>query len=422
MNLHPFPFANLDENRGFVGSLRPGVKGVARRNHEAAFIAWAGRATGQYGKVHVQANSPDIWFPVVEVGNIREYKYHVLADVFHKIEYDDQGDYKSKSYYLKVEIHSKEYIENRIYGLDAAIRTGMTYTGMAAVGMTYTIQKRLPLSQFVDMFGDLQDWAENKLGEFLVVPVPGPRSSKEVYGRSSYGEDLKSVCKALINRHIMREQVLNKHSDPNMIGPKGMFDTYDPVTQKPVIRLGGQYLQYRWDPGMQPPDVHYLEFNQLKAYMDAVQQAINELKRNFLDLAEIPPASLAGSEEFQTARVSGIAYRLMMQPLVDKVKRISKDLEPRAKWVLSLAGKLSGVEYDDIVIDFADPFTKIPIEEQQRVSGLFLSKLISRKTGLRELGYTEEQIEKIEEEMAAEEQQMEIKIPSPFGFEGIHNG
>lgn len=373
-------------------------------------------------QVKIQSNSPDIWFPVVKPGNLREYQYHVLADIFHKVEQDEWGENKSKAYYLKVEIHNKEQIEHRVYALDTAIRTGMTYTGMAALGMSYTIQEQMNIKAFEDLFPTFQGLPssgieQNPLNEFLVIPVPGPRTSKEVYGRSSYGADLKSVAKALIEEYIQREQVLTKHFDPNLIGPKGMFDSYDPVTQKVVMRFGGKYLSYRWDPGMTPPDVHYLEFAQLKAYMDAVQQDINDLTQKFLNLAEIPPAVLAGSEgQSIGARVSGVAYRLMLTPLTDKVQRMTRSLQPRALHTLNLAMELNGTHVDTAVIQFPDPSPKIPLEEAQRVASLFLGKIISRAQSLRELNYSDEQVIQIQKEIEDESQSSQIpSISSPTG-------
>ena len=375
-------------------------------------------------QVKIQSNSPDIWFPVVMPGNLRGYQYHVLADIFHKVEQDEWGENKSKAYYLKVEIHSKDEIEHRVYALDTAIRTGMTYTGMAALGMSYTIQEQMNLNAFVDLFPSFAGLPssgieQNPLGKFLVIPVPGPRTSKEVYGRSSYGADLKTVAKALIEEYIQREQVLAKHFDPNLIGPKGMFDSYDPVTQKVVMRFGGKYLSYRWDPGMTPPDVHYLEFSQLKAYMDAVQQDINDLTQKFLNLAEIPPAVLAGSEGTMGARVSGIAYRLMLTPLTDKVQRMTRSLQPRALQALNLAMELAGTHVDTAVIQFPDPSPKIPLEEAQRVASLFLGKIISRAQSLRELNYSDEQVLQIEKEIQDESSQSSLASGLTYGRQKV---
>jgi hypothetical protein len=44
-NLPAFTFGKLVESQSFGGFLRPGVKGVARRNHEAPSIPWPGRAS-----------------------------------------------------------------------------------------------------------------------------------------------------------------------------------------------------------------------------------------------------------------------------------------------------------------------------------------------------------------------------------------
>ena len=370
------------------------------------------------GNVKLQSNSPDIWFPIVESGNLREFKYHVLADVFHRVEYDTDGTPKSKQYYLKAEIHSKEQIEHRIYQLDTAVRTGMTYTGMMSLGMSYTIQRQCDLADFLDVFPYLSELPDdgiedNPIGDFLIIPIPGPRGSKDVYGRSSYGQDLKSILKALIDRYIEREWVLNKHGDPNMIGPKGMFEQYDPVTQKSIIRAGGKYFGYRWDPGMTPPDIHYSENQQLAAIMGAVQQDITDLTQAFLNLAEIPAVVLAGTAQGMRGAVSGTAYRLMLHPLVNKVERLERSLQPRALQALKLACRLLDKPAESVTIKFADPFPKIPAEEATRVMTLRnpQSPIISNQQALRELGYDDDTVDKIMEEMKTEKP----PEPAPMG-------
>ena len=361
------------------------------------------------GTVKLQSNSPDIWFPVVKPGNLREFQYHVLADTFFRVEYEADGSERQKRYYLKAEIHSKDQIEHRIYSLDTSMRTGMGYTGMQTIGMMFTIQKQQVLADFIDLFpylgGIPEDGIEpNEIGEFLVIPVPGPRGSKDVYGRSSYGSDLKSILKALLDRYIEREWVLNKHGDPNMIGPKGMFDSYDPVTQKSIIKAGGKYFGYRWDPGMTPPDIHYIENQQLAAIMGAVQQDIDDLTGKFLNLAEIPGVVLAGTQDGMRGAVSGTAYRLMLSPLVSKVQRLERSLQPRVLGVLKLACRLLKKPAESVSIKFADPFPKIPAEEATRIMTLrnAQSPIISNHQALRELGYPDDQVDKIIAEMEIE--------------------
>jgi hypothetical protein len=373
------------------------------------------------GTVKIQSNSPDIWFPVVKPGNLREYQYHVLAEVFHRANYEADGSERSKTYYLKAEIHSRDQIEHRIYSLDTSMRTGMTYTGMQSLGMMYTIQKQMALADFEDLFPYLKDIPEdgiepNEIGEFLIIPVPGPRGSKDVYGRSSYGQDLKSIIKALMDRYIEREWVLNKHGDPNMIGPKGMFDSYDPVTQKSIIKAGGKYFGYRWDPGMTPPDIHYIENQQLAAIMGAVQQDITDLTQAFLNLSEIPAVVLAGTEAGMRGAVSGTAYRLMLSPLVNKVERLERSLQPRALRALKLACQLLKKPADSVSLKFADPFPRIPAEEASRILTLRnpQSPIISNQEALRVLGYSDDKVTQIMKEMS-DEKTNDVKIQG-FGL------
>lgn len=291
------------------------------------------------GKAVLQSNCPVIWYPIVEKGNLRRVLYHVLATTFKRGEIA----------YLKVEIHSKNDIEHRVYELT-------TSANGTSLG------QRMDFAGFSEEFPGIQEIETHNLGEFLVIPISNIRTSKDVYGKSSYNDAAKSIAKKLIDRYNQVDRVLDKHSDPNMIGPKGMLEL-NPVTHKPMFRGGGRYFGYQHDPNMTPPRVEYITWDgNLVPAETSIQRQIGDL---FNEL-ELPPVAMA--KDIQGAVVSGTAYRLMLTPLLAKVGRLERAMTPQATKAIRLAMRYQGTPVDDVVIRVQEAMPKIPMEEGQRIA------------------------------------------------------
>lgn len=307
----------------------------------------------QDGKAVIQSNDPSNVFVVVEAGNLRKVRYYVIANKFDKLIGQETKNF------LKVEIHGKNdskkhVIEHRVYGLNIGI------DGRQQIG---DLQD---LSQFVDEIPILKEVPsgieDNPVDDFLVIHVPGPRTSCDVYGESSYGEDLKSLWRAIVRRYTGIDSVLTKHEDPNMIMPMG-YTQKDSVTQKQTFVGGGRVFQYRHDPGMTPPLFQYLTWDGNLAPSEA---SIERLQADFWNAAEVPEAILAGKVDGGIA--SGVAYRLMMTPLLTKANRLEMSLRPRVQKATRLALALQGTPIEDVTVKFQDNIPKIPGEEAQRLS------------------------------------------------------
>jgi len=315
------------------------------------------------GKAVLQSNCPMIWNQISEPGNLRRVQYHVLATKFKKGEQS----------YLKVEIHSKNDIEHRIYEL-----------GDSPTKKTHIIGKRLPFADFAEEFPDIQEIETHGLGEFLVIPISNIRTSKDVYGKSSYNDAAKSIAKKLVDRYNQVDRVLDKHSDPNLIGPKGMLEL-NPITHKPMFRGGGRYFGYKHDPNVPVPDIHYITWDgNLVPAETSIERQIGDL---FNEL-ELPPVAMA--KDIQGSVVSGTAYRLMLTPLLAKCGRLERSMTPQAKKAIQLAMRYQGTPVDDITIHVQDAMPKIPMEESQRIMNLATSGLFAGEVGtqylLEELG------------------------------------
>ena len=306
------------------------------------------------GNSVVQSNCPMIWHQIVEKGNLRRVQFHVLATKF-KI---------AEASFLKVEIHSKIDIQHRVYELKESQASKVCMLG-----------ERLPFEQFKEQFPDIKEVEPHNLGEFLVIPIPNIRTSKDVYGTSSYNKAAKSIAKKLIDRYNQIDRVLDKHSDPNMMGPKGMLEL-NPITHKPMFRGGGRYFGYQHDPNMTPPRVEYITWDgNLVPAETAIQRQIGDL---FNEL-ELPPVAMASRME--GAVVSGIAYRLMLSPLLAQVGRLERAMTPAVTKAIKLAMCYQGQTIEDVTVKVQDAMPKIPMEEAQRISYLAGSGIFAGEIG-----------------------------------------
>lgn len=335
------------------------------------------------GKSVLQSNCPMIWNQISEPGNLRRVQYHVLATKFKK----------GEQCYLKVEIHSKNNIEHRVYEL-----------GESATKKTHIIGKRQPFANFSEEFPGILEIETHNLGEFLVIPISNIRTSKDIYGKSSYNDAAKSIAKKLVDRYNQVDRVLDKHSDPNLIGPKGMLEL-NPITHKPMFRGGGRYFGYKHDPNVPVPDIHYITWDgNLVPAETSIQRQIGDL---FNEL-ELPPVAMA--KDIQGSVVSGTAYRLMLTPLLAKCGRLERSMTPQAKKAIQLAMRYQGTPVEDVTIHVVDPMPRIPMEEAQRIANLAASGLFAGKIGkqylIEELGVpTDKAVEIAKEEST-----------SPMGF------
>ena len=331
------------------------------------------------GNVKIQANSPSNWIPIVKSGAIRDIQYQIL---FHAFKRDEKGQEKC---YLNVEIHSKTEIGHRIYELNHSDIT-----------KTCTISKPRDLNDFSEEYPGLKDVEDNPLGQFLVIPCHNVRTSDDLYGRGSVEGDLLGVLKSMIQRYAQVSRILDKHADLNMVAPIG-FTEKNIITGKQQFRGGGRIFQYKHDPGMTAPDIHYLtpDF----AGLDRAETEIKRYKEDIHNLLEFPPAAMA--TEGGLADKSGTAWRLSLTPLLEKCARLREELDWSAHKCLSVALLLIGMDPDGLFFKWSDGLPKIPIEEAQATSILVGSKSRSAEGLMRQAGMSDEDIQQEQQEMNA---------------------
>lgn len=343
------------------------------------------------GEVRIQANCPDCWIPVTRAGDLRDVLYHVLYSIFKKMIKDEEKTF------LKAEIHDKNSIEHRVYALASNVLEGSGYT----LGPQQDIADFEEFAGLASRRGasgaGLGIKETHGLGEALVIPAYNIRFSDDVMGEGSFTDSLKSVCKNLIEACCDVRRVNAKHTDPDMIAPMG-YTTKNPVTGKQEFRAGGRIFQYRHDPGMSAPDIHYLE--PTGTGVVNTENEINRLKRDFWALAELPPAALAN--ETGLAGESGTALRLRLFPLTSLAGRLRESLDPSARKALRLACKLKFGIDEPVSAIWKDGLPKIPLEASQEAANKKAAGW-STKQILIEEGYSEQDALQIGKDGAAEQ-------------------
>ena len=335
------------------------------------------------GNPHIEANSPDIWYPIVEDGAIRNVKYHALIT---QVSIDDKA-------YLKAEIHGKDAIEYRVYELQTSSANGVA----TQIGdlVSADIGFDLPSDAKMSIDG-LSKYEDNPIGEFLVIVVNNLRLSNDIYGQSDYSPDLKSILKQILDRYNQTNRVLDKHVDSNIVAPKGSFKEWDPALQKNIARAGGRLIEYDLDPGVSAPNIYYLESQQLAANTGAGDVQIQRLEMKFCALSGMPPQyfglELAGTAE------SGTALYYKMANLLSRVNDLKEEFDEALTQVIRVATKLTG---NEIVPSIKwNSGLQIPFAENaQSVSMLVSSGLWAGEEAtiqaMLKLGYSREVAEKV---------------------------
>ena len=167
----------------------------------------------------VEAQTPLVWFPVVQPDNVKDVTAHVLGWDY---EQEEQSIWGAKMQrYLKLEIHEKGRITTRLHKLAAGNIAGLIEENVVQTGVD----------------------------DFLVVPVFNLSTSDRLAGLDDYS-DLDSIVQELEIRMAQISRILDKHADPNMCGPDSALEQ-DPRSGQWSFRGGGKYFPV--GQGEEPP-------------------------------------------------------------------------------------------------------------------------------------------------------------------------
>lgn len=324
----------------------------------------------------IEAISPQVWFPVVSVTNVRDITAHVLGWTY------DIGAGREKRTYLRVQIHTAGWIEHRLYEIEAG-----------------------RIRQQLDGSALEPDWIEveaTKVDRPLVVQVPGLRTSDQLHGLDDYG-DVISIVQEMSARLAQISRILDKHADPSMYGPDENVKV-DPATGETVVdAAGGRY--YTVMTGEQVPG--YVTWD---GQLDAAFRELETLLEYFYLTSETTPAAF-GQLKAGLAESGSALNRLLLAPLA-KTNRIRLRMDPRFRAAIQLAAALETAqgrgtpEIKSLTITWNDGLPDDIREQVQLETWRVGSGISSRYKAIQRLDggddeSIEEEIERIDEDQAS---------------------
>ena len=305
------------------------------------------------GRGIVEAQTPLVWFPVVQPDNVKDVTAHVLGWDY---EAEEQAIWGAKMQrYLKLEIHERGRITTRLHKLAAGNIAGLVEESIVQTGVD----------------------------DFLVVPVFNLSTSDRLTGLDDYS-DLDSIVQEFEVRIAQISRILDKHADPNMYGPDSALEQ-DQNTGKWTFRGGGKF--YPVAQGEQPPG--YVVWD---GQLEAAFKEIELLMEQLYILSETSAAAL-GQLKVGLAESGTALRRLMMAPLA-KTNRIRLRFDPALKKTLALASELEAaqgmakavkLEQKNIHITWQDGLPDDDMEETQIESTRYAAGLSSLESALQRL-------------------------------------
>lgn len=257
---------------------------------------------------------PAIYFPEFGKGASRNRPTKdVLAWVF-------EQDGKN---YLHKEIHTAGKIEDEFYEYDPKEKK--------------IISAKLPGSSF-----DAKDGPqETKATRSLVFYIPNYRTGRGFWGKSDY-QDLSTIFFALNNRMTKIDEVLDRHGDPILAVPDGVFDENGKpkVSQLKMFEVSGD------NEGFNKPE--YIVWD---AELKAAFEQIDKLVELAFMLGQVAPASLGVDKDGQAESGRALKFKLLSTLRRANQKRLYYD--QAIKDMFETAMELSkgmGVEIDGIKV------------------------------------------------------------------------
>ena len=317
----------------------------------------------------LEAISPTIWYPVVDMFNCNNILNHVLAWKYTSNKID----------YLRTEIHYKGKIQTN----------------------TYELQKD-KISQLIESFT-----VETGLDEFLIVHIPNLMTSEDVTGNDDY-KDIDSIIQEIEVRFSQISRILDKHTSPHMYGPDIAIET-DSNGQS-SFRGGGSYF----------PITSKDEIPGYITWDGELQSAFKEIEillQQLFYISESSPAAFGDNREGLVE--SGSALKRLFLPSLIKVNRIRLVLDPAIKKILKLAsklelvqGKIGATEINSIFIEWRDGLVEDDAEKTNLEVQKYGGGISSLESSVRNVSNLEgERLQKEIDKINAEKQTSSVEPP-----------
>jgi hypothetical protein len=274
------------------------------------------------GQIALANQPPSYWFPVVSQDDVRDIEGHVLAWRI------NVGTTETPKWVGRAEKHGRGWIETMEFEFD------------------YSGEK---ISRIVSTSGRVNTGVKG----FLVFHAPNWRTSKELFGHSTF-DDADSILSELEVRISQMAKVLDKHSDPGMYGPESALEQ-DPVTGEWRVK-GGQF--YSVSEGESPPG-----YTTWDGQLFPNIELIKILREELYAATDTCPA-LFGKLEAGMAESGSALKRLLISPLA-AVNRLRLTYDGVVRDVLATAAEMEGQPLGHIDIGWKDGLPDDPMEAAQ---------------------------------------------------------
>ncbi len=352
------------------------------------------------GRVVVESQQPEAWYPVVRVNDIREVTAHVLAWTFSiktelgLLERVAQSRRASEQKFLQLEIHEPGRITTRVHRLD---------DGTIGQDVTEQFENVVPLVTL-------------DTNEFLLVHVPNKRTSRDLYGTDDY-EKLDTIIMEMEDRLSQMSRVLDKHVDPTVFGPTSAL-TYNSDSGLWEFKTKGYIAMNDRD----DPIPGYLAWD---GKLEAALSQFNLLFNQLLLLSETSPAGFGMFGEVPPVE-SGIALKRLLRTDLAKAVRLQTAFSAAFERVLSIAAGLSGQEErlpESFSWMFRDGLPDDPNENSQIAERSLREGFMSVRTAVKMLhpDWTEDQVDQEMLRIEGDKEAAVERMPN-FGSGGSNDG
>jgi len=350
-------------------------------------------------RVKVRSVRPDCWIPVCWPDDDREFQYHVIYDSWEESDVerttglDGIPGVKNTITWLKIEIHSEKAIEYRLYKLKDQVLG-------AAILERVALDVKKEKFKGYDLSGD----DRQEVPGWCVFPIWNSRTSDKAYGipDASFSSEALSIVEALEMALSQRRYNHSGHSKPVSVVARDQVKR-DPDTDR-----------VKWDPE-KPLMVWGDEMDASKAVafvaapLDSsphISQELIDLLISFVNVTELSAAMVSGVESANVA--SGRALMLELTPTMDHLRRFQTAFWDAIPSILEAASRLSLGDVpkfaaSDVTMDWELSLASDPTETAQRHEILVRSRIYSPQQCHREMGLSQEDSDRIMEELKANE-------------------
>lgn len=335
------------------------------------------------GLLRIKAQPPSIWFPVTEIDDVREIKFHVLAWKLPMPNVEHPED-ENQQQLLRIEIHDKGLIENRLHLLTDG-----------TIGPAYP---------FENVYGDEapQERIPTGVPEFLIVPVHNLRTSDKLFGKDDY-QAMDSIVNEMEVRLSQEARIYDKHTDPNIAVPEEMFETNPDGSWSVNIR-GGNAFPITGAEGGAARVPQYITWD---GKFDAQASFFERLQQQLYVATET--SETAFSHTKTGAAESGTSLRLRMFPTLKKAKRLVLRFDHATIEMFRIANLLDRTvntgapELPPVQTEWRDGLPQDSKEQSEIEERRVRNKLSSRYSAIARLDdstaeQTQEELDRIDEE------------------------